>query len=118
MSDELTHQKESDASYHATTGLIVFLPILVYAVFGASMYQWLEGFSIVDSYYFVVVTLATIGYGDVVPKTDAGKIFTIFFVIFGLAQFSTLISTIVSRTRARLVKRRAERMKRKEVSAA
>jgi hypothetical protein len=98
-------QVESHTSYYTKNGLIVFLPVILYIVFGATMYQWIEGFRPIDSYYFVVITLSTIGYGDIYPHTDLGKIFTIFFVIIGLALFSGLISTLVNRAKARKERR-------------
>jgi Na+/melibiose symporter-like transporter len=97
--------EESAFNYYTQNGMIVFGPIILYIILGASIYQWLEKFSVVDSYYFVVITLSTIGYGDISPHTNAGKIFTIFFVIIGLAMFSTLISTIVTRAGKRKEKR-------------
>lgn len=99
--------EESQTSFYTKSGLIVFLPVVLYVIFGATMYQWIEGFSVINSYYFVVITLSTIGYGDIYPHTDAGKLFTIFFVIFGLALFSSLITTIVARAKARRERRKA-----------
>jgi len=43
---------------------------------GTVAYHYLEGWSWVDSLYFSVITLTTIGYGDFSPQTDAGKLFT------------------------------------------
>jgi hypothetical protein len=99
------HKEESAFSYYTQNGLIVFAPIILYIIGGAAVYRWLENFSVVDSYYFVVITLSTIGYGDLAPHTDAGKIFTIFFVIIGLAMFSSLITTLVARANIRKQKR-------------
>ncbi len=53
----------------------------------SAFYAIVEGWSILDSVYFSVVTIATIGYGDLVPKTAAGKIFTIGYVISGIGLF-------------------------------
>lgn len=64
-------------------------PIVTAAVLtllvGTIFYHYVEDFRWVDSVYFCVITLTTIGYGDIVPTTDAGKIFTIFYVIFGIS---------------------------------
>lgn len=39
----------------------------------------------VDSFYFSAMTLTTIGFGDLVPRTDISKIFTVFYAILGVA---------------------------------
>ena len=64
-----------------TFAIIVFLILLSG---GALIYSSIEGWSYLDSLYFTVATVTTIGYGDIVPQTDIGKIFTIFFSFFGI----------------------------------
>lgn len=39
----------------------------------------------VDTLYFTIVSLSTVGYGDIVPKTTEAKYFTIIFVLIGIA---------------------------------
>lgn len=63
---------------------------------GSIAYHYLEGWSWVDSLYFSVITLTTIGYGDFSPATDAGKLFTIFYIIIGLGIILSFIDTIYS----------------------
>ena len=53
-------------------------------VLGAAIYHWLEGWSWLDSVYFVVITLATIGYGDFAPTTPLTKLITIFYGLNGI----------------------------------
>lgn len=57
----------------------------LYVLGGISFYTSTENWSTVDSVYFISATFTTIGYGDITPKTDTGKIFTIFFSFFGIA---------------------------------
>jgi len=61
---------------------------------GSATYKYLEGWSWVDAVYFSVITITTIGYGDVAPQTDAGKMFTIFYIIIGLGVILNFIETI------------------------
>jgi len=73
------------------TTIIIFILILFS---GSYIFHHIEGWRYLDSLYFTVVTSTTIGYGDFVPKTDAGKIFTMFYCFFGISMafyFVTLI---------------------------
>ena len=51
--------------------------------------------SFVNALYFCFVTLTTVGYGDLEPKTDIGKWFISFYVMFGLAIVFNILNTIV-----------------------
>lgn len=73
---------------------------------GMIFYHYVEGFSWVDAYYFCVVTLATVGYGDIVPHTDLGKIFTTFYIIFGVGLLATFITYNFRRTATNVRRRR------------
>ena len=47
-----------------------------------------------DAAYFCVITLATIGYGDLAPVTQLGKLFTMLYIIAGLGVISAFIGAI------------------------
>lgn len=52
---------------------------------GTLFYHWMEGWSYLDSLYFCVVSLGTVGYGDFTPTTPVAKLFTIIYLINGIA---------------------------------
>lgn len=66
-------------------------------------YHYVEGWGWIDCFYFSVVTISTLGYGDFTPQTAIGKLFTSFYVLCGLGLFvstATMIGdSIVSRAR-------------------
>ena len=61
---------------------------------GTLVYHWLEGWSYLDSLYFCVISLATIGYGDLTPTTPLARGFTIFYVINGIVILLALFDRI------------------------
>lgn len=64
---------------------------------GTVVYHFVEKFSWLDSYYFSVVTLATVGYGDLTPHTNFGKIFTTFYIFIGVGIITTFITATMHR---------------------
>ncbi len=58
---------------------------------GTVFFHYVEGWSWIDSYFFTVVTLSTVGYGSLVPVTVAGKIGTTVFIFTGLGVFAVAI---------------------------
>lgn len=75
-------------------------PIILYAVVaitvGAALYHWLEGWAWLDSFYFVVITLTTIGYGDFSPTTPITKLITIFYGVNGIVIFMMIFDVVRS----------------------
>ncbi len=72
-----------------TTMLIVILYMV--SVF---FYHKFEGWDYLNATYFVTMTITTIGYGDLVPKTPEGKLFTIFLALTGISLAFLLIASI------------------------
>lgn len=73
------------------TGLVI--------VSGATFYHFVEGWTWLDSFYFTVITLTTIGYGDFTPKTDVGKLFTMVYVFIGLGILLSFIEMVATHQR-------------------
>ncbi|MBC6934548.1 MAG: hypothetical protein DWB42_01765 [Chloroflexi bacterium] len=62
--------------------------IALVIVIGVVGYMLIEQMSFLDSIWATVVTLATVGYGDIVPRTPQGRVFTILLIIMGLSVFA------------------------------
>jgi len=60
-----------------------FVAILSLIIIGFLGLILIEGLSPLNSIYMLVITFFTIGYGDVVPVTEVGKVFTIFIILSG-----------------------------------
>ena len=64
--------------------LVVLLVIVVLAIFGLMI---IEDLSLPDALYFTIVTVATVGYGDIHPATLGGKILAVVLIITGVGTF-------------------------------
>ncbi len=60
---------------------LILLLIAIFSVLslGAVVFNFLEGWTFVDAFYFVTMTATTVGYGDLVPSTPVSKIITILY---------------------------------------
>jgi voltage-gated potassium channel len=64
---------------------------LIIIMIGTLGYVIIERWSILESLYMTVITLSTIGFGEVKPMTDVGRLFTLFIIIFGVGNAAYLI---------------------------
>lgn len=71
--------------------MLFFLGIsLVFALY----MNLVEGFSPLDTYYFLVTTATTVGYGDMSPKTDLGKILVTLYMVVGIALLGLFLGKV------------------------
>jgi voltage-gated potassium channel len=74
---------------HETARKVVFyaqniLAIVVYFVAGITFYVYYEKWSVFDAVYFTIVTISTVGYGDLAPSDDNSRLFTIVYIVLGI----------------------------------
>lgn len=70
---------------------IALLGLFVIIIFGTLGYDLIEGWGFVASFYTTIVTISTVGYGDFVPRTWEGQLFTVVLIIFGVG---TMLYTV------------------------
>ncbi len=92
---------------------LILLEVLLFGV-GIVFYHYTEGWGWVDAAYFCVVTLATVGFGDFAPLTQVGRIYTIFYIIIGVALLGVFIQlagkTAFETMQDNITRRRAEKL--------
>lgn len=88
---------------HISSRVLIYataiMAVLVYGVLGSFILGQYSNFSVpiktpIEALYFTVVTISTVGYGDIVPVTDLGRIFTIILIISGLSIFLSAITVL------------------------
>jgi len=69
--------------------------LVTYYAVGGIMYDELEGWTLLDTTYFLTVTITTVGYGDMCPETDLGKMFTVAYALVGIVFVFAALSPLV-----------------------
>ncbi|WLR51956.1 potassium channel protein [Bacillus tianshenii] len=78
--------------------IAAFVGVTAVMLIGTIGFHYLEGMTFFDSLWLTVITVLTVGYGDLSPQTTAGKTFTLFLVplgvgvaTYGVGSFGALI---------------------------
>jgi len=74
--------------------LLVILMMVLLIVTGTIVFSVLEGWNLIDSLYFTIITISTVGYGDLSPQSSQGRIFAIIFTFIAIGIGGYAISTL------------------------
>lgn len=111
----------SSATAGGIFAVISFSILLFYGSYGSLYFG--SGFSpeidnLVTAFYFSIVTMTTVGYGDIIPKTEPARLFTVSMIIAGITVFATSLTTVfgpvIRSGIGKLVKGREQAMSRKD----
>lgn len=86
----------------------IFYSVLGVLLIGTVVFHQLENWSLLDSLYFSVVTLATVGYGDLHPTNKISKIFVIIYIFVGVGTLGVFISAVSRASLRRSMDRRQQ----------
>ena len=93
--DDSSNEIHDDPA-HGTSFHSAFFSVVAYFLVGALFYCTIEGWTVIDAMYFTAATFTTVGYGDVRPETDGGKIFSCLYIIVGISVISVnLVRTML-----------------------
>ena len=79
--------------------LALFMLFFVFLI-GSLSFAFLDDIKFLDAWYLTVVTVSTVGYGDLAPTTASSKVFACFFVPLGVAFVASAVDTISSKVAA------------------
>ncbi|XP_058459892.1 uncharacterized protein LOC131435737 isoform X1 [Malaya genurostris] len=84
---------EIDDEFNLPISVAIFI-LVAYMLFGATIYFTWENWSFFEAFYFVFISISTIGFGDFVPQHPIYMMCSIFYLIFGLALTSMCINVV------------------------
>lgn len=86
---------------YVTSGLILIVILFIYGILGS---HYIMGLNFVDSIYYAVITMATVGYGDYTPTTGIQKIFATTLALAGVALLAYVFNIILTNFQERMSK--------------
>lgn len=84
---------EIDDEFNLPISLAIFILVL-YIFLGAVVYSFWEGWGFFSAFYFVFISMSTIGFGDFVPQDPICMMVSIVYLVFGLALMSMCINVV------------------------
>ena len=97
----LATRRRFDRSASLTTGQmaagLALVAVQLYGTLGTwalrDNYEGVE--TLLDAFYYTIVTASTVGYGDISPETQGTRLFSISIVVFGVASFGVAVGALV-----------------------
>ncbi|MCI5130369.1 MAG: potassium channel protein [Candidatus Electrothrix sp. EH2] len=106
----INHARPCDAQAKMRKYILFIAPLLIFLVIGPAGYMLLEGTCFLDGLYLTIITISTVGYGDIAPTTPAGRLFTVLLIFSGVGyvmyMFTQITEAMVEGGLQRFVERR------------
>jgi voltage-gated potassium channel len=72
---------------------LIFL--LLFLIMGVVGYMIIESLSVLDALYMTIITVSTVGYGDILPSSQQSRMFTILLILLGIGAATTAVSSAI-----------------------
>ncbi|OEU65693.1 MAG: potassium transporter TrkA [Desulfovibrio sp. S3730MH75] len=107
----LNLRREFGMFWGLAAGFIYMTLVFIGGIIG---YMWIEGWNLFNSFYMVVITLSTVGFMEVLPLSENGRIMTSMLILGGVGGFAYLIGAfsqllVEGRVQALLGRRRMQK---------
>lgn len=90
--------------------IVAFTTLFGWIGIGTVLFHRLESWTWIQSFYFSVVTITTVGYGDLVPTNDGSRLFTAINILvgvsIGIAALGLIGSEVIKNRERRYLERR------------
>lgn len=71
--------------------VFLFLSAIIVGVFG---YTYVFDFPLIDGLYMTIITITTVGFSEVHPLTDGGKLFTVFLILISISIYGYVVTVV------------------------
>ncbi len=86
---------------YITNGIFLVILLFAYGIIGS---HFIMGLNLIDSIYYAVITMATVGYGDYIPTTGIQKIFATTLALGGVGLLAYVFNVILTNFQERMSK--------------
>ena len=93
--------------------VLIIVAIISYGILGSI---YIMNLNIFDSIYYTIITIATVGYGDIIPITPLQKIFSVTLALSGVGILAYIVTFIISSVTENLQGIRSGRIMEKKLS--
>lgn len=99
MYDQHIHPKRVQKILSFTTSLVIIIALLFTSVMiGVVGFMVIEGYGLIDALYMTIITISTVGFGEIHELTHRGRIFVSFLILSNIGIFAYAISRLASFT--------------------
>lgn len=111
-------QQRLTVSSAQLTAVAALIGVQIYGTIGAYAlrHEFNRSLSVVDAFYYTIVTVSTVGYGDIVPETLAARLFAVSLIVVGAGSFAAFLGTLLKPALENGITRRIDQRRNRQKS--